>query len=213
LKQRIREFVAAGDLESAAALVAQRKRGLGVLISLTYDADPLVCWRSIETMGLACAILARDDAGSVKEHMRRLNWLITEESGAICWRAPEAMAEIAARLPDLLDQYRSIVPSLLQEFAAEDLEHFRAGVLWGIGRLGKLVGSSVDDVLPDIEAALGLPDPQVRGLAAWALVRLGRGRLLENRRELESDPGAVQLYEARRLVETSVCEIVARMAV
>lgn len=186
-----------------------RRRNLGVLISLTYDADPLVGWRAVEALGAVAERLADEDLPAGRDLLRRLMWLITEESGGICWRAPEAMAEIAARRPDVYGAYAPIVAHLLLETAEEDLEHFRPGILWGIGRLGGAAAGVVDDVLPAVVAALGLPDPQVRGLAAWCLGRMGRTRPLVARPELRTDAGGVELYEDGALRRTTVAHLTA----
>ena len=65
-------------------------------------------------MGLVVAELESTEKAYLKEHMRRLYWLITEESGAVFWRAPECMAECAAQLPDLLSSHIPITFHLLQ---------------------------------------------------------------------------------------------------
>ena len=51
---------------------------------------------------------------------------------------------------------RGRLEALRRYMAEEDLEHFRAGVLWAIGRLGSLAGEHAADVLPAILAALDM---------------------------------------------------------
>jgi hypothetical protein len=64
------------------------------------------------------------------------------------------MAEIAARLPEQFGEYIPVAAHLIVEFVEEDLEHFRPGCLWALGRLGPLVGDYIPDVLPPVETAL-----------------------------------------------------------
>lgn len=180
---------------------------LGTLVSLTYDADVRVAWRAVEAMGVVAARLADEEPGAVRELLRRLMWLITEESGAICWRAPEAMAEIVARCPDSFGDYVPIVVHLLLETAEEDLAHFRAGILWAIGRLGPLAAPLVDEVLPAVRAALDHPDAQVRAMAVWCLGRIGRADVLVDRAELTSDEGGADVYEDGLLRRTTVARL------
>jgi hypothetical protein len=212
LKETLHGLLAQGALEEVAELAERRHRALGSLVSLTFDPDPLIVWRSIEAMGLACDRIADEDPDCVRQHVRRLYWLITEESGGICWRAPEAMGEVIHRRPQLLADFLAICVYLLREMAEEDLEHFRAGVLWAIGRLGQACSDHLPDLIGDIVAALENGNPQVRGMAVWCLGAVGQGKRVTSRRDLLSDEGPVVLYENRELVHTSVSSLAGRIA-
>jgi len=159
-------------------------------------------------MGVAADRIAQRSPQYVLNHLRRLYWLITEESGGICWRSPEAMAEIIRYRPKLLADYVPIVVFLIVNLAEEDLEHFRPGVLWAIGRLGTVAGDHVPAVLSQIIAALDHADPQVRGMAVWCLGQVGQTKPLAARFDLLSDDGPVDLYEDGTLNRTSVCRLV-----
>ena len=91
--------------------------------------------------------------------------------------------------------------------AEEDLGHFRAGVLWAIGRLGEVVEKDVDMVLSSIVASLDDPDPQIRGLATWCLGQVGRSAQLDNRQDLLTDEGETVLYREGELARLSVGRI------
>ena len=211
LKNDLHGLLNQGKLEQIAELVERRRRALGSLVSLTFDPDPLISWRAVEAMGLGCDRIADADPEAVRQHVRRLFWLITEESGGICWRAPEAMAEVVGRRPELLADFVPIVAHLLVEMAEEDLEHFRAGTLWAIGRLGPLCSDYVPDLLEAIVAALGDPHAQARGMAAWCLAAVGEAERLREYPDLHADGGPVELYEDRQLVRISVGELVHRV--
>ncbi|MFH1919058.1 MAG: DVU0298 family protein [Planctomycetota bacterium] len=196
-----------GHLEQIAEMAVQKKRVLGSLVSLTFDPDPQTVWRAVEAMGSAADRIAQRDPEYVRNHLRRLYWLLSEESGGVCWRAPEAMAEIVRRRPELFADYLRIVVSLILNMAEEDLDHFRAGALWAIGRLGALAGDHIPAVLPAITSALDDSDPQVRGMAVWCLGQAGQAKLLARRPDLLSDEGPVDLYEDRQFTRTSVCRL------
>jgi len=181
---------------------------MATLVSLTYDADPQISWRAVEAVGTAASRVAEDDPDQVREHLRRLLWLMSEESGAICWHAPEAMAEIVRHQPRIFADYIPIVVSLVESLAEEDLGHFRAGALRAIGRLGALAGDHVREVTPAVTSALGDSDPQVRGMAVWCLNEIGSAELLADRPELLSDEEPVDLYEDGKLVRTAVSHLV-----
>jgi HEAT repeat protein len=214
LKKTLRDLLLRGDLEAVGDLVTERKRSLGTLISLTFDSDLQVVWRAIEAMGLAVQAVAKTNKPYAKEHMRRLYWLITEEAGAVFWRAPECMAECCARLPKLFKSHVPIAFHLLETLEEEDLEHFRPGAIWAIGRL---IGVSRDDlpaVLPLVVEALDRPDSQARGMAVWCLGEVGERETLEKRPDLHRDEGTVLLYRDRTVEETTVAcltqEVLAR---
>jgi len=210
VKKRLRQLIEQGALNEIADLASGRRRALGLLIALTFDRDPLVGWRAVEALGAAAERIAGDNPDAVLDLLRRLYWLMSEESGGICWRSPEAMAEITRRRPDLCRDYVPIVVSLLVEMAEEDLAHFRPGILWAIGRLGPVAQGKLDEVLPAIVTCLEHPDSQVRGMAAWCLGQCGRGELLAGRDGLLADEAPVTLYEDGQLVQTSVGELARR---
>ncbi|NIP78628.1 MAG: hypothetical protein GWM90_05250 [Gemmatimonadetes bacterium] len=210
-KARLREHLAAGRLEAAASMAEEGHQVVGSLISLTYDAEPLIAWRAVEAAGLAAARVGARDPRAVRRYLRRLFWLITEESGGICWYAPQAMAEIARTDPHHED-FVPIIMNLINEMADEDLDHFRPGILWAIGRLGPLAGENIDDVLASLDAALSHPEAQVRGLAAWAMGTTGQGARVAIRPQLLDDEGPVRLYGGGTFTETTVSALAGEAA-
>lgn len=162
LKKTLRELLDQGRFEQIADMAVQKNRVLGLLVSLTYDADPRIGWRAVEAMGVAADRIAERDPQRARDHLKRLYWLISEESGGVCWLAPQAMAEIVRRRPALFADYVRIIVLLLTEMADEDLDHFRPGILWAIGRLGPVAADYIPNVAAEITAALKHPHPQVR---------------------------------------------------
>jgi len=208
LKDTLRSLLAEGELEAVADLAMERKRVLGSLVALTFDADEEVGWRAIEAMGMGAERLSGTSPRYVKEHMRRLYWLITEESGACLWRAPECLAELGSRLPGLLGDFVPIAFHLLETLEEEDLEHFRPGALYAVGRLASLLPRDLPPLLPLVARALADPDPQARGMAVWCLGKVGETPLLREREALLEDEGPVRLYRNRVLERTTVGNLV-----
>jgi hypothetical protein len=207
MKRTLRALLEEERFDRIAELAAESRRVLGLLTALTFDADPLIAWRAVRAMGQAAARIADERPEYVREHLRRLHWLLSEESGGICWRAPEAMAEIVHRRPALFGDWVPIIAHLILEAAEEDLAHFRPGMLWAIGRLGPLTAGDAE-VEPVVVAALDHADPQVRGTAAWTLAQLARTEVLTRRPELRSDEGAVVLFDEGTLRHTTVARLV-----
>jgi len=192
-------------------MATERRRVLPTLVALTFDADLQICWRAIEALGMGCSLVSEDDSDFVREQLRRLYWLISEESGGICWRAPECMAEIVHAQPERFADYLSIAFHLITSLEEEDLGHFRAGALWAVGRLAHEAREDRGDVLPAVVVALDNNDPQVRGMAAWCLEEMNETGLLARRADLLTDDGPVDLYEKQRIMRTTVGSLV-RMA-
>jgi len=208
VKKYLRELLQHRDFDELADAAVRKRRILGSLVSLTFDLDPQIGWRAVEAMGLAASRIAKSDPQYVRSHLRRLHWLLSEESGGVCWRAPEAMAEIVRHRPKLFADYIPIVVSLIINLAEEDLDHFKAGTLWAIGRLGAVAGDHIRAVLSAIISALDDSEAQVRGIAVWCLGQVGQGKLLADRPDLLCDEGPVDLYEDGILSRTSVSQLV-----
>ncbi len=204
LKDRIRAQLEEGKLEEVEEEVLRARRVLGTLTGLTFDADAEVAWRAIEAMGGAVGRLAEVEPVAAKEQMRKLYWLITEESGGFMARAPECMAECAARSPDFFKNHIPIAFHLLETLEEEDLEHFRPGAIWAVGRLIDHAGDHLPAVLPLVIQSLDRPDAQSRGMAVWCLGEVGEAEALAGHPELLEDQGVVHLYRDRTLEETTV---------
>jgi hypothetical protein len=204
MKDDLRAYLETRRFDEIAELAGSKKRVLGVLVSLTYDADSLVAWRAVEAMGVAADRIAEKNPDFVRSHLRRLHWLLSEESGGICLLAPPAMAEIVCRRPTLFFDYAPITIHLISDMAEEDLGHFRNGILWAIGRLAPVAREEIEEVIPLVAASLGNPDAQVRGMTVWCLGQLGRRDLFTDRTDLHSDVGAVDIYQDGQLQHTTV---------
>ncbi len=207
LKNQIRNLLEEGDLDQVAEVATARRRTLGQLVSLTFDSDPTIVYRAIEATGVCAGRLAKIDPDSVWEHLRRLLWMISEESGGICWHAPELMAEIVHRLPDQFSEYLEVTASFLLTMEEEDLEHFRPAALRALGLLGEIPGDLRSELMPAVTAALDSPDAQARGMAVWALSRMGETDLISGRKELLSDDGEVDHYHDGRHHRTTIADL------
>ena len=208
--REVRGLLARGEVDRIGELGPDSPGILQILLRLTYDPDPGVAWRAVAATGAVAARMAPEDGERVREHLRRLFWLLTEESGGICWRAPETMASVVRGSPERFGEFVPVIVHLLREMAEEDLDHFRAGILWAIGRLGFLAREEVGDVLPALVAALEHEDPGVRGTAAWCLGRVGRAGELARRTELLRDGAGFDLFDAGTLRRTTVASVVRR---
>ncbi len=202
MKLLLRTYLTSYDLGAIAALAEQQRRVLSWLVTLTYEPDPLLSWRAIEAFGVAAAHIAEHDPEFVRVHLRRLLWLLSDESGGIGWRAPELLGDVLHRQPGQFPDFLPLLASLL-DMEPEDAIRFRAGWLWAIGRVAEVAPEAMAAALPWVAPCLDDADPQVRGLAVWCLGRLGRRDILAARPELLDENSPVTLYCAGEL--SSVC--------
>lgn len=207
IKALLRGHLAGYDLDAVVALAEEQRRALSYLVALTYEPDLRLAWRAIEGFGLAAARIADRDPEFVRVHLRRLLWLLSDESGGIGWRAPELIGEVLYRRPGQFAEFMPILASLM-DMEPEDAVRFRAGWLWAVGRVATVAPGPMQSALPWAGPCLGDPDPQVRGMAVWCLTRLGRWDLLTDRPALLEDDGPVVLYEAGELHTVSVGALV-----
>jgi hypothetical protein len=207
-KDQLRNCLISQDYDTIVQMAGTTTRVLSFLTALSYDDDRLTSWRAIEAIGLAAARIADDDPEPVRVHLRRMQWLLNDESGGIGWRLPEAMGEIIHHRPRLFSEFVSIVITLF-DLEEEDVAKFRPGILWAIGRMAQ--------VMPEIDRELAMPwvipcldalDPQTRGMAVWCLGYLGSVEHLIARDALLQDEGPVELYVDGQLTYTSVATLV-----
>ncbi len=103
---QLRAWLRAGELQRLLAFAHQHRRTLSYLTALTYDPEPLTAWRALDAAGwVAGQAIQAGEIEWVRNHLRRCQWLLSDESGGIGWRAPEMMGEIVARSLDLFGRY------------------------------------------------------------------------------------------------------------
>jgi len=178
LRHRVHELLGSEDWEQV--LMELRKipprKAINSLISVFYNSDPELRSKAISAFGQVVADLANEDMEAARIVMRRLMWMLNDESGGIGWGAPEAMAEAMACHPRLAEEYVRILLSYIRE-DGNFLEYgpLRRGALWGIGRLAQIY----PEMLIELEATkyirpyLEDDDEPSRELSALALRMLG----------------------------------------
>lgn len=211
LKSDLEAQMAGPNAHAAIAAAASHpaRRVINALISFYCHANALVRWRAIEATGRVVAAHAENDPESARVIMRRLLWMLNDESGGIGWGVPEAMGEVLAESDRLCSEYHRIYLSYVQP-ACNFLEHpiLQRGLLWGIGRLARRRGSLVRPFLPDIEPFLISEDPYHRAFAATVAAFAGEpSGMLARMAHLSSDTAVIEIYEDSVLQKKTVAEI------
>jgi hypothetical protein len=213
MKKSLLPVFESGDADRALSRVSawEGRKVLGPLFSFLSSPDPLVKWTAVTCMGAVTADLARTDMAAARVVLRRLMWMLNEESGGIGWGAPEAMGEILACSERLAPEFAPILTSYAKENGNFlEFELLQRGVLWGMGRLAQVRPALVRQDAMLLSPYLGSSDAPVRGHAAWVLGILQAQEARQALEPLVRDSSRMDIYLDRRLVTLEVRDLAAR---
>jgi hypothetical protein len=207
-RERARGLLAERDI---AALIQWSRKGRGLLrtlFSLTFDDNELIRWRSIETIGLVSAPIYEFEPNKIRDYVRRLLWLMNDESGGLGWHAPEVIGEILVNVPDLGNEFAGLLSGYLLE------EPFEAGVCFAIYRTAHLNRTPYLESELDLGAFLSHPDPMLRGYALLALGAIGTNNFIPSVKMMRDNPDPLSIYDfTTGLVSQTNVGTVARLQV
>ncbi len=184
------------------------------LIGAFCHREERVRWLAILALGPTVARIAREDLEAARVVIRRLMWMLNEESGGMAWGAPEALAESLYHHRGLAEEYTHILVSYLRP-DGNMLEYPPAqrGVAWGIGRLAekerpRLLEAEAPRYLAPF---LSSPDEIVAGLSAWALANLApfpeAPELVPRLSRLRESQQELYFFDGKEFVRLSVGEL------
>ena len=175
------------------------------LFSSLLSIDEHIKWRTVSAMGKVVANLADEDIESARVVMRRLMWMLNDESGGIGWGAPEVMGEVMASHEGLGKEYASVLVSYVRENGNFlEYEPLQRGAVWGVGRVAQVRPHLVQDAVPHLILFLESSDATVRGMTAWTVGLLRATAARVKLEALLEDDAAMLLYLNRELVPRSV---------
>ncbi len=203
LMSDLRNWLAAADFRKILDAVHANNRTIGILITLTYSENVLLAWRAIDAIGRCAVYLAPIRPRVLTKYLRRLFWMMTDESGNIAPRAPEAIGEIIRSNPEKYSDFIPLTVSLMN-LEPEDRPVFLPGILYALGRIGEAAPGTIDESVDGIEAALSDPDSQARAMAIRCLEFIGRRDILLRHPELEKDYGNALIYRKEHILNTTV---------
>lgn len=153
-----------GDFVSILEEAGASRRILSRLTGLSYHPEEQVAGRAMQAFGLAAARIAARHPEYVRGHLRRLFWLLNDESGGIGWRAPEMIGETIACCPGQFDEFISPLAYLL-DMEEEDAPRFRPGVLRALLRIAVQRPEAIAFARPLLTPLQTNDDPSARALA------------------------------------------------
>ena len=187
-KRHVKELVASRQLTSLVELAQKDKRVVGVLCALLFEQDDCFRWRAIESLGAVAAVVSHSSLRSVRELLRRLEWLMNDESGGAGWHSPEAMAAIVLNVPALIDDFGPLLGSYLDD------ELLKRGAHWAVAAIAKVRPAMFSDKVDELTGSLKSPDPYVRGYAVLALALIDGEKAAARIQTLSDDAGTLDLY-------------------
>jgi hypothetical protein len=210
LKKKMLQLLLAEDFIKGFEEIRQLppRKAVGPLFSYLCSLDELVKWRAVTAMGKVISDLAALDLESARVVMRRFIWNLNDESGGIGWGCPESMAEAMACNEKLAAEYGCILISYIQP-DRNYLEHegLQRGVLWGVGRLAHARPECIQTAAGFLLPYMNSEDPNLRGLAVWAISPILSRKANQRLQQLTQDPGELTLYRNGKIARLTVGQL------
>ena len=210
LRKKIQPLLVAEDFKKSLDEIRRlpARKVVGPLFSYLCSLDDLVKWRAVTAMGKVVSDLAASDVESARVIMRRFIWNLNDESGGIGWGCPESMAEAMTCNDRLAAEYGCILVSYIRP-NGNYLEHegLQRGVLWGVGRLAHSWPEGMQAAADYLPPFMSSEDPNLRGLAVWAVGPVLTAEAIHRLEELANDRAVLMLYRQGQLVRYSVGQL------
>lgn len=205
-KSDIRDMLLRRDLDGILRWARDFRSPHRTLMSLSFDHDKLVRWRAIEAFGKVAGLKAEFNQEKVRDLVRRLFWLMNDESGGLGWHSPELIGEVIYNVPELADEYGILLPAYVNE------EPFERGTHIAMSRVALKRPDVFGKFQKIIARSLNDEDALIRGFAALVLGYIDSKMTLSLVEELRTDSERFKFYDfdSGEFTETSVGEMAER---
>jgi HEAT repeat protein len=210
LKSKVLDLLQSDDFDQSLDELFQlpARKVINPLFSFLLSKDEQVKWRAVSAMGKVVANLAERNMESARVVMRRLMWMLNDESGGIGWGVPEVIGEIIASHEGLAKEYGTMLISYVREDQNFlEYEPLQRGAVWGVGRVAQVKPHIVQDAVSHLLLFLESADAVVRGMAAWTTGLLEAKEAQPKLEALLEDNAQVLLYLNRELVRRTVGDL------
>jgi hypothetical protein len=165
IKKQVEELLRKRDLECLLDLCEKDRHYWHEVCFRLYDLDEKLRWTAIQAVAkLMHRWWQSGKEDKVRQYVRTLFWSLNDESGGIGWSAPQVISEIVVQIPAIADPYGSMMIA-----HTIDEPPLIKGCLWGIGRMGRLIASSLAFFQRQIVEIFQTDDIETLGLASWAM--------------------------------------------
>ena len=211
-KEKVTSLLKEADFDKALEEISAFPPGkvLKPLFSCLCSSDEVVKWHAVSALGQAVSRMAESDFESARVVMRRLMWMLNDESGGIGWGVPEVIGEVCAAHSQIAQEYAHMLVSYLREegFFLE-LPQLQRGLMWGVGRLAQVNPQLLieKNILTYLPPYLVSDDLIVKAGAAYASGLLKDKQAEIDLETMDNDGRPLTLYVNRRFVETTLGQI------
>jgi hypothetical protein len=188
-KNEIRKLLELPDFNRLIEWGCDSRSSLRLLFSLSYDRDELIRWRVIDGIGKISGAIFERGIEMVRDFIRRLMWLMNDESGGLGWHAPEAIGEILVNVPTLIDEYGELLPRFFNE------EPFEKGSHFAVYRVASIKPAAFTGSVFLLRLSIDNPDAFIAAHAALALVAIGAKNYITDVEKLRTDNRQFTFYD------------------
>jgi hypothetical protein len=203
-KKEIRNFLAGRDFDSLIKWVSSVRNPHRLLLSLAYDTDELIRWRAVETIGRVAKLQSAKDIAKVRDLIRRLLWLMNDESGGLSRTAPETIGEILVNVPSLIDEFGELLLAFLHE------EPFETSAHLAIYRIASVDPKPFMKHYETLINSLSNPEPKIRAYSILALNKITPVKSRAHAKEKIEDETSLTIYDfnSGAMIKTTIKNIV-----
>ncbi len=160
----------------------------------------LVRWHGITCFGKVVSRMVEEDAPKARIVMRRIMWMLNEESGGCAWGVPEAMGEITAVNDLMAKEFGRILLSYSHEAEGKPENYLEfttllRGAIWGVARLAQDRPDIAEPATDDLIGFLKNPDPVIVGTACWGLGALKSSESAKSLEPLVDNDNVIEIYK------------------
>lgn len=189
VKMEITALLRCNDFSSLIDLLSSIKNPFGVLQSLAYDQDEEIKWRAIKAVGIAAGIMAQNNIEKVRDRIRRLLWLMNDESGGLGWHSPEMIGEILVNEPSLIDEYASLLVAFVNE------EPFERGSHHAIYRVATVAPEAFNEWIEDLTESLDHSDIYIQAFSILALGEIDPVRIKKVEGKFSGETEKIRIFD------------------
>ena len=169
----------------------------------------IVRWHGVSAFGRVLEKMVDEDAPKARIVMRRIMWMLNEESGGCGWGVPEAMGEIVSSSDLMAEEYGKILLSYIheEEKKPENFLEFTPllrGAIWGVARIAQSRPDIAAPAANDLIKLLKSSDQTSAGFACWALAGLKEKKAVNLLKSLTDNDFIVEIYKDCSLQSVTV---------
>ncbi len=131
------------------------KKIISYLFSALLSKNETVKWNAVCVFGDVVKFISDNNLNDGRIFIRRLIWMLSDESGGIPWGVPEVMGEVLSKVDKLASEYGSLLINQIIEYEGRadlfvEYDLLRRGAYWGVARFSSVYPNEVKKFLPDL---------------------------------------------------------------